>query len=93
MNGNYGNGEGVDSLLNELHQKKRWLDTMIEGLEAAIDSPQHKLIELAKSTFENHQGPAPRVDLEHSGKAALMTLAKSVGKAPSPRKGQDDRAR
>jgi hypothetical protein len=79
-------GEGVDSLLKELHEKKRWLDMMISGLEAAVDSPEHRLIELAEKTFEENAAKAPRVDLENEGKTALTMLASSVGATPHARR-------
>jgi hypothetical protein len=79
-------GAGVESLLRELHEKKEWLDTMIEGLEAALDSPEHRLIELAEQTFEASRREAPRVDLELDGKSALATLARRVGATPQARR-------
>jgi hypothetical protein len=50
--------ESVETLLKELHEKKRWLDVMISGLEAAVESPEHKLIELAKKTFDEAEEKA-----------------------------------
>ena len=76
---NLGAGGNVDHLLEELHEKKRWLDLMIAGLEAAIDSPQHRLIEMAAKTFEHQSGHAPKVDLIAAGAGDLAELARSVG--------------
>jgi phage terminase small subunit len=81
-----GVGKSVNALLKELHEKKRWLDMMISGLEAAVESPEHRLIELAKETFEERQEASPRVDLERDGKAALATLARTVGSTPQARR-------
>ena len=72
-------GGNVDHLLEELHEKKRWLDLMIAGLEAAIDSPQHRLIEMAARTFQDQPGHAPKVDLIAGGPGDLAELARSVG--------------
>ena len=88
-----GIGESVDSLLEELHEKKLWLDMMIKGLEAALDSPEHRLIQLAERTFEEHREEGARVDLEQQGKLALTTLARSVGKTPHARRFRSERGR
>lgn len=74
-------GGNVDHLLEELHEKKRWLDLMIAGLEAAVESPQHRLIEMAAKTFEEQSRRAPKVDLIATGEGDLADLAKSVGKS------------
>jgi|GEM_PF-2258520 len=71
-------GESVERLLEELHEKKNWLDQMIAGLEAAANSPQHRLIARAAKTFEE-AGAQPRVDLMASKRSELQTLAERVG--------------
>jgi hypothetical protein len=76
----------VETLLLELHEKKRWLDTMIDGLEAALASPEHQLIALAEEIFEGDAAAAPRVDLQREGRAALTVLARSVGATPQARR-------
>jgi phage terminase small subunit len=78
--------ESVEALLRELHEKKQWLDTMISGLEAAVDSPEVRLIELAERSFKAHLEDAPHVDLERDGKVALASLARSVGATPQARR-------
>ena len=72
-------GESVERLLEELHEKKRWLDQMIAGLEAAASSPQHRLIAQAAETFEKAGPRQPRVDLVKAQRAELQTLAETVG--------------
>lgn len=74
-------GGNVDHLLEELLEKKRWLDLMIAGLEAAVESPQHRLIEMATKTFEEQSVRAPKVDLISNGSGDLAELAKSVGQS------------
>ena len=71
--------ESVERLLEELHAKKLWLDEMIAGLEAAADSPQHRLIAQAAETFEKAGQRQPKVDLIQSKRAELQTLAQRVG--------------
>lgn len=76
---NFGSiGGNVDHLLAELHEKKRWLDIMIESLEAAKDSPQHQLIDLAARTFGESSERSPKVDLQTDSKQELAALAKKV---------------
>ena len=72
-------GGNVDKLLDELLEKKRWLDSMIEALEAAKDSPQHQLIEMAARTFSESSGRSPKVDLQMESKRELAELARQVG--------------
>ena len=84
-------GEGVEALLEDLHEKKRWLDMMIKGLEAALESPEHQLIELVERTFAEDEMESPRVDMDYSGKSALASLARSVGKSPQARRMRSQR--
>lgn len=79
-------GGNVDELLEELLEKKRWLDTMIAGLEAAKESPQHQLIEMVAEKFASAGGRGPKVDLKSDSKQELAKLAKRVGH-PGRRKG------
>ena len=72
----------INRLLRELHEKKRWLDTMIEGLEAAVGSPHHQLIERAAQMFDHLQGERPKVDLRPQQQRALAALASQVGRRP-----------
>jgi hypothetical protein len=68
----------IDRLLGDLHRKKRWLDTVIDGLEQAIQSPEVRLIEAVQAAFDD--GPPFRVDLaEHDG-LLLRTLASQVAR-------------
>jgi len=75
------NGETVDIdvLLGELYEKKRWLDTVISGLETALDSPDHKFLESVKELFAGADG-TPKVDLKKQKQARLAKLAGQVGK-------------
>ena len=70
--------ESMERLLEELHEKKAWLDQMIAGLEAAAESPQHRLIAQAAETFEQAGYRQPKVDLVPSKRAELQTLAQNV---------------
>jgi hypothetical protein len=72
-------GGSVERLLEELHAKKRWLDQMIAGLEAAADSPQLRLIAQAAETFEEAGAATPKVDLIQSKRSELQRLAQHVG--------------
>lgn len=79
-------GGNVDELLQELLKKKQWLDTMIEGLEAAQNSPQHQLIEMVAKTFGDAGGKTPRVDLRRESKEELAALAEAVGQPSRKRR-------
>jgi hypothetical protein len=74
------NDANVNRLLRELHEKKRWLDTMIEGLEAAAGSPHHQLIEAAGQIFDHLNGGRPKVDLRRPQQRILADLATQVGR-------------
>jgi hypothetical protein len=74
------NEANVNRVLRELHQKKRWLDTMIQGLEAAAGSPHHQLIERAGEIFEHLNGTRPKVDLRRAQQRILAELASQVGR-------------
>jgi hypothetical protein len=76
------NEANVNRLLRELHEKKRWLDTMIEGLEAAAGSPHHQLIERAGQMFGHLDGERPKVDLRPQQQRILADLASQVGRRP-----------
>lgn len=66
----------IERLLGDLHRKKLWLDTVIEGLEQAIQSPENRLIEAVQAAFD--EGQTPRVDLaEHEG-SLLRALASKI---------------
>jgi hypothetical protein len=79
------NDANVNRLLRELHEKKRWLDTMIEGLEAAAGSPHHQLIETAGQIFEHRNGGRPKVDLRRPQQRILADLATQVGRRRAKR--------
>ena len=76
---NFHVSESMERLLEELHEKKLWLDEMIAGLEAAAESPQHRLIAKAAETFEKAGQRQPKVDLIQSKRTELQTLAQRVG--------------
>lgn len=73
------NGGNVEHLLKELHSKKKWLDVMIEGLETAMESPQHQLIEMAAKTFDQPRRRSPKVDYHEAQTGELVALAQQVG--------------
>ncbi len=75
----------VNKLLRELHEKKRWLDMMIDGLEAAAGSPHHQLIETAGQIFEHLNGGRPKVDLQGAQQRMLADLASQVGRRRTKR--------
>jgi hypothetical protein len=100
-NGNGTHGDGrmslresndahMNRLLRELHEKKRWLDTMIEGLEAAAGSPHHQLIEKAGQIFEHLNGSRPKVDLRRTEQEILAGLASQVGRRRPRRAARHD---
>ena len=68
----------IDLLLNELHTKRRWLDTVIAGLESAIQSPDHRLIESLSAAYSNGYMGQPKVDLRSRQQAKLSRLASRI---------------
>ena len=76
-------GDKIEGLIAELYEKKRWLDVLIEGLESAAESPQHRLIATASEAFSGAARRRPKVDLEAASRKKLARLAKSVrGRRP-----------
>jgi len=71
----------IDRLLGDLYRKKRWLDTVIEGLEQAMQSPEIRLIDAVQAAF--HDESTPRVDLPTDEGSRLRALASKV-----PRRGR-----
>jgi hypothetical protein len=84
------NEANVARLLRELHEKKRWLDTVIDGLETAADSPHHQLIERAGRIFEHLHEDRPKVDLRGPQQRVLASLAAQVGRRRARRTLRDD---
>lgn len=79
--------EGVQTLLKELHQKKVWLDMMIQGLEAAMESPEHQLIARVEEAYEGaSQSSSARAELQSDRRAALAVLARHVKSSPKARR-------
>ena len=78
--------ESVEILLQELYEKKRWLDMMIGGLEAAVSSPEHRLIESVEKVFNGGSRMASRADLQRERRAALAMLARTVNSTPGARR-------
>lgn len=72
----------IDRLLSDLHSKKRWLDTVIEGLEQAMQSPEIRLIDAVQEAFPDES--IPRVDLPTDQGSLLRALASRV-----PRRGRN----
>lgn len=69
-------GLDIERLLDDLHRKRCWLDTVIEGLEQAVQSPEIRLIDAVEAAFKD--GQTPRVDiLAHKG-SLLQALAAKV---------------
>jgi hypothetical protein len=66
----------IERLLGDLHRKKRWLDTVIDGLEKAIQSPEIRLIEAVRTAFDDER--TPRVDLAEDEGSLLRDLALRV---------------
>ena len=79
------NDTNVSRLLQELHEKKRWLDVVIDGLEAAAGSPDHQLIERAGDMFDHLNGSRPKVDLRPKQQQILAGLATRVGRRRTKR--------
>ena len=77
MNKN-GSSINIDLLLNELHTKRKWLDTVIAGLESAIQSPDHRLIESLSAAYSSRHKGGPKVDLRSRQQAKLSRLASKV---------------
>lgn len=70
----------IERLLGELHRKKRWLDTVIEGLEQSSQSPELRFVEAVEAVFGD--GQTPWVDLPADSKTLLRVLALQI-----PRRG------
>ena len=68
----------IDVLLNELHTKRKWLDTVIAGLESAIQSPDHRLIESLGAAYSNRDNGQPKVDLRSRQQAKLSRIASQI---------------
>ena len=80
----------LDRVLDELHAKKRWLDTVIEGLERAMESPDHQLLESIVNAFANGDQSRPKVDLGPPQRARLTRLATEVQRSGARRKKKRD---
>ena len=78
--------EGVEDLLRDLHEKKRWLDMMIGGLEAAVSSPEHRFITSVKEVYSAKGPAATRSDMERERRALLASLARRVNATPHARR-------
>ncbi len=78
--------ESVEVLLADLHEKKRWLDMMIGGLEAAVSSPEHQLITSVEKAFESPSRSRGSAELLSDRKTGLATLAQSVHSSPHARR-------
>ena len=80
----------LDRVLDELHAKKRWLDTVIEALERAIESPDHQLLESIVNALANGDQSRPKVDLGPPQRARLTRLATEVQRSGARRKKKRD---
>ena len=68
--------QDIDQVLGDLHRRKRWLDTIIQGLEQAIESPEIRLIHAAEAAFQDESGP--RIDLQEDQGSLLRMLALKI---------------
>ena len=71
----------IDRVLGDLRRKKRWLDTVIQGLEQAIQSPEIRLIDAVQAAFPDESIPC--VDLPPDQGSRIRALAAKV-----PRRGR-----
>ena len=71
----------LERVLKELYSKKKWLDTIIASLEAAVESPDYRLIERLSQTLDNGDGTRPKVDIRKQQQVRLAALAAQVTKA------------
>jgi hypothetical protein len=82
MYGNEGTrfGDGIDlnRVLTELHGKRKWLDELIQGLEAVAQSPEVALVTAVEEVLSGDWCPKPKVDLGSRKKARLLRLASRV---------------
>ena len=65
----------LEGVLKDLHAKRDWVDKMIEGLENSMNSPQHKLINMAVESFTEQGDRLPKVDLGEGRQHELGVLA------------------
>ena len=70
----------LSQLVEELYAKKKWLDRVIAGLEAAIASPDYRLIQALTEAFENGGKRPPKVDLRKLQQTRLEQLAADVSR-------------
>ena len=70
----------LERVLKELYSKKKWLDTMIASLEAAVESPHYRLIQRVSQTLDNGEGAGPKVDIRKQQQTRLAALATQVAK-------------
>ena len=67
-------------LVEELYAKKQWLDKVISSLEAAVDSPDYRLIAALSDAFENGGKSIPKVDLHALQQGKIENLAAAVSR-------------
>ncbi len=67
-------------LVEELYVKKQWLDRVISSLEAAVDSPDYRLIAALSDAFENGSKSVPKVDLHALQQGKIEHLAAAVSR-------------
>lgn len=71
----------IEGLLGELHRKKRWLDTVIEGLEQSVQSPELRFVEAVQAVFEDRQ--TPRADIPAESPSLLRLVAAQIPRRDS----------
>ena len=67
-------------LVEELYAKKQWLDRVISSLEAAVNSPDYRLIAALSDAFESGSKSVPKVDLHALQQSKLEHLAAAVSR-------------
>ena len=67
-------------LVEELYTKKYWLDKVISSLEAAVDSPDYRLIAALSDAFEKGSKSVPKVDLHALQQSRIKHLAAAVSR-------------
>lgn len=86
----YANSGKIDVVLRDLHDKKRWLDTMIDGLEKALDSPDLRFIESVTEVLDKAPLGQPLVDIQKRNQERLADLAAQVGYQRLRRRGEPE---
>lgn len=68
-------------LLQDLHEERRWLETMIAALEIASRTPAHRFTGVLISSLQDEELPRCILHLGKQKKAHLARLAERVRRA------------